>query len=414
MVATIRPEVVPETGRLAVISTDCHAGPPAAELATYLDPRYRDRYVEESKPAEAARLEMMSGPRRVTLTGFATRIGLEESAARDATMDAEGVSGEVIFPNAQIPFTPLSLQGVGAHDEGYDLEAHLAGVRAYNSWLADFCALSPGRRAGAGVVPIRDVEASVREVEYLVGAGLRGGIILPPFMNSGFPAYNDPVYEPLWSICEETGTPVNSHGGGRIAAHFGTPEASALVMAETHFFARRALWYLIFSGVFDRHPNLKLVFTEQLADWVPKTLRDLDSIVRNPLGRQVEERLQLKPSEYWTRNCYVGASFMSQPEAEAREQIGIDNLMWGSDYPHYEGTWPYTEQSLRHVFAGVPAEDLRRILSENPARCFGFDLGALRPLADRIGPTVDDLHQPLEALPEGDNLGFAFRTGQWG
>jgi hypothetical protein len=107
----------------------------------------------------------------------------------------------------------------------------------------------------------------------------------------------------------------------------------------------------------------------------------------------------LLPRDYWARQCYVGASFQRPVEALERHRIGVDRIMWGADYPHYEGTPPYTLEALRHTYAGVPADEVAAMLGGNAAGVYGFDLEALAPLAARIGPTVAEVDTPLDAVP---------------
>jgi predicted TIM-barrel fold metal-dependent hydrolase len=109
--------------------------------------------------------------------------------------------------------------------------------------------------------------------------------------------------------------------------------------------------------------------------------------------------LKLKPSEYFRRNCYIGASFPSPSDAALFHQIGIDNVMWGSDYPHNEATFPYSKESLRMAFSSWSEADLRKIFSENAARVYGFDLAKLAPLAQGVGPTVDEVKTHLDRAP---------------
>jgi predicted TIM-barrel fold metal-dependent hydrolase len=111
--------------------------------------------------------------------------------------------------------------------------------------------------------------------------------------------------------------------------------------------------------------------------------------------------LPLSPSEYVHRNVWLGFSFPSPSEVAAREVLGTDRLMWGSDYPHHEGTFPYTREHLRRSFHDVADGELRMMLSGNIASVYGFDLDALAPLAAEVGPTVDDVHTPLDAIPAG-------------
>jgi predicted TIM-barrel fold metal-dependent hydrolase len=179
--------------------------------------------------------------------------------------------------------------------------------------------------------------------------------------------------------------------------------------------SRRSLWQLIFAGVFERHPKLKLVFTEQRVLWVPETLRDLDNVYASDTqflagADVVDIDLPKRPSEYWASNCYVAGSFLAPFEVALREKVGVRNLMWGADYPHVEGTWPRTRLSMRNTFADVPEDDARKILGENALGVYNLAADALRPIADRIGPTPDELAQPLAPNEFPDFRGEAFRT----
>lgn len=122
----------------------------------------------------------------------------------------------------------------------------------------------------------------------------------------------------------------------------------------------------------------------------------------------LRDRLPLRPSEYWRRNCAVTATFISRAEAELRHEISLPNLLWGSDYPHPEGTWPYTERCLRHAFSGLPGAEVADILGGNALALYEFDAEALRPLADRVGPRLEDLSKPPGERP-ADYLGMGMR-----
>jgi hypothetical protein len=105
--------------------------------------------------------------------------------------------------------------------------------------------------------------------------------------------------------------------------------------------------------------------------------------------------MSLKPSEYWARQCHLGSSFIRPNEVAMREAVGVDRIMWGSDFPHLEGCWPYSRDHLRLAFAGVPEPEVRAMVGANAARVYGFDLDALGGLADRYGPSPDDVGVPL-------------------
>ncbi len=112
-------------------------------------------------------------------------------------------------------------------------------------------------------------------------------------------------------------------------------------------------------------------------------------------GRAVVERLSLRPSEYWARQCQVGASFIRPAEVGVRASVGVDRIMWGSDYPHKEASFPFSHEALRAAFAGVPPEEVAKMVAGNAAALYGFDLDALAPIAAAVGPRVVDVDRPL-------------------
>jgi predicted TIM-barrel fold metal-dependent hydrolase len=432
--------------RHIVISSDCHAGPrKAADYRPYVDPDYRgefDAYVERERRTTrnlfGAEVETTSGAgdeafraRRIASlkalgvpdelaelnveTHYRSEASIEgawDSTARLAALEAEGIVAEVIHPDgvfgSRLPFRSFGQPAIP------ELEA--AGKRAFNRWLADLCADQPARRAGIIQIALHDVDEALREIEHGVKSGLTGGVGLPGLQaGSGLPGYNDARYEPIWAMCEEMGLALTHHGGTAMADAqlYGTDpyQVAALNSVETGFVSRRPFLFLMFGGVFDRHPKLKLVITENFADWVPSMLRHLDSHVEQFWMSGIRGRLALRPSEYWHRHCHLGASFLSRYEAELLPEIGVENVLWGADYPHIEGTHPYTRESLRATFCGVPEADVRKTLSENAARVYDFDLEALRPFAEQVGPSIEDLSVPfaLQDRPR-DYIGSGFRS----
>ena len=163
---------------------------------------------------------------------------------------------------------------------------------------------------------------------------------------------------------------------------------------------------MILAGIFERFPDLKLVMTEQGSAWVPDLIARLDGLHDRMVNGRIGELgvpedavLKLKPSEYFRNNCFIGASFPTPSDAKLFHKIGIDNIMWGSDYPHNEATFPYSRESLRLAFSDWSEADLRKIFSENAARVYGFDLAKLAPMAAGVGPTVADVATPLDRVP---------------
>jgi predicted TIM-barrel fold metal-dependent hydrolase len=180
---------------------------------------------------------------------------------------------------------------------------------------------------------------------------------------------------------------------------------------EVGFYSQRPLVQFILGGVFERFPRLKFVMTETGCAWVPGLLKSLDRTIDQirKTGQTGEIRysdankLNQLASEYFAQNVWMGVSQPGPADVAAMPQVGLDRFMWGSDYPHDEGTHPFTREHLRQVFPGMAPRDLQRILAENVAALYDFDLAALAPLAALYGPTVDELARPLEKLPDSPN-----------
>jgi predicted TIM-barrel fold metal-dependent hydrolase len=391
--------LVPQTGldRYVVISADCHGGGELHAYRAYLDPEYRDDF-----DAWVASYEVpypdLEGP-------DADRNWDHERRLTD--LEADGIVGEVIFPNTVPPFYPkASLVEQPPSPTTGDLERRWAGLRAHNRWLADFCAAAPGRRAGIAQIMLHDVDAAVAEIRWARDAGLTGGVLLPGAPpGSGLPPLYAPDYEPIWAVCEDLAMPLNHHSGSAVPVMGEEPIDKVVFLLEVTWWAHRALWHLIFGGVLERHPDLQLVFTEQGTAWVPETLQTLDYFFdrmgsssgsfEEEWGTEVVDKMSLRPSGYWARQCHVGASFIRPAEVALRHAVGVDRILWGADYPHRETTYPYTRQALRLEFADVEPAEVQAIVGGNAARVYGFDLETLAPVTSRVGPTVDEVAQPL-------------------
>ena len=385
--------------RYLVISADCHGGGELTEYRRYLEQAYHAEFDEWAATYENP-YEDLIGP-----DGSRNW----DSDRRVRELEDDGIVAEVVFPNTIPPFFPkASLTYQPPATSAGETDRRWAGLRAHNRWLADFCAATPGRRAGICQVMLHDIPAAVAEVRWAHQAGLRGGVLLPGVPpGSGLPPlFDGDYYDPLFAACAELGMPLNNHGGSASPAMGDTEEDPVIFLLEVTWWSHRALAHLIVSGAMERHPELQVVFTEQGTAWVPEELGRLDYFfkrMRTAVGSQehvwgmpVMAKLPLQPSEYFARQCHIGASFMRQAEVPLRSVVGVDRIMWGSDYPHKEASFPFTPEALRVAFAGVPHDEVAALLGGNAAKLYGFDLAALRPIADRVGPRVGDVDVPLK------------------
>jgi len=397
--------------RYVIISSDCHAGLACEDYRPYLDPKFHPQFDEFLAERHAQREEALKMNYEYIMNWETQNEeglrGAWDAEQRDKELDADGVAAEVIFADSDAITgreSPPFGAGLSA-GEIRDPDLAFAGARAHNRFLVELCATSPERRGGIALVPIvHDVERAVAEIEWVAQhPGIRG--IMIPTMWRDHPPYNDRVYDPVWAACAEAGLVVHTHSGEAPREEYN--DHIGIYLAEVAWWAYRPIAHLLFSGVFERFPRLKFAVTESAAYWVPDLKWKWDQYFGGghttaKLAAMMQGIISRLPSEYFGTNIFIGASTMSKEEIRRRYQIGTDAVMWGTDYPHPEGTWPNTVARLRADFADVPVADARLMLGETAARCYGFDLDALRPIADKIGPTPADLGQDLSrtATPE--------------
>jgi predicted TIM-barrel fold metal-dependent hydrolase len=383
--------------RYLVISSDCHAGLLPEKYRDYLDPKYREAFdialpIQLQMTREAAKKFLVDAINEDWRKGRERGLsGAWDHEERLRVLDEDGVAAEVLFPDGitEMNMPPFGA-GLGLPTDGIVPDLQWAGARAHNRWLAEFCQMAPERRAGVAIVPVLwDIAEAVREIRWAKANGLRG--ILIPSRWGKLDAYHHPKYEPIWALCEELELVVHVHSGAApmedYADHLGM---MGIYVTEVIWWTVRPLWFLIWGGVFERHPALRFAITESTTVWVPEALQLMDQRFSEThfsakLG-DYRSHLSLKPSEYFRRNVFLGASCMPRREVELRHEIGLGNIMWGTDYPHPEGSWPVTREQQLESFHGVPEVELAAMLGGNAARVYGFDVEKLAPLVARIGP----------------------------
>ncbi len=380
------------------ITADTHAGANLETYRSYLTSKWQSEFDDWRGSYKNPSRKHIGGKKQKNW----------DSTERFADLEADGVAAEVVFPNTVPPFYDTAFH-ISRPPEPHQYERWLVGIRAHNRWLADWCAEAPERRAGIGLIHLNDVDDAIEDVKWIAEHGLRGGVLLPQppdDMKHILPLYA-PEYDRLWAAIQDHDLVMNQHAGAGSPDYGDYPAADPLWILETGFFTQRGFKMLILGGVFERFPNLRYILTESGCAWVPETLRRMDMIhagmkagMMGEMDYSKSTTLPEPPSFYAKRNCWYGASFPSPKEIEDRHVVGVDRILWGSDYPHYEGTFPYTREALRLTFGDVDPGETRLMLGENAAGLYGFDLEALRPIAERVGVTPAMIREPLDEIPK--------------
>jgi predicted TIM-barrel fold metal-dependent hydrolase len=413
-----------------VVSADAHAAPDDLDqFLSYVDPGDRDAVAAFGDLSSTA-MTMLGGhdpgpiddpdPVRATAARRLAGMGVDIDAAADwlarystdwvfagdgdgrrlAVLEEQGIHGEVSYPGPVLTggLSPAMYLG-SVTAEG--LDPVWPALHGYNRWLADFCAAAPGRRAGVMPTDLHDLDRAIAELRWGREHGIFGGVMLPAMsVRAKLPGYAASYYEPFWSACEDLGIVVNLHTGASGTATdskylYDDEHGGMLGLYEVFVFTRRPLWFMIFGGVFDRHPKLQVVVAENGVQWLPSIVRDMESFFDTHGGAPVRSYLKQRPAEYVAQHVWLAGSLMKRYEAEMRDEVGVSKLMWGADYPHLEGAVPVHREVVRHVFGGLPEPDVRAILGGNATALWDFDAAALQEAADRVGPTVDEVASPV-------------------
>jgi predicted TIM-barrel fold metal-dependent hydrolase len=392
------------------ITGDTHGGAQIDTYREYLDPDLRADF-------DAWRAAYRN-PSKQHVGGKKTKNW--SSAERRADLESDGVVAEVIFPNTVPPFYDTAFH-VSPPPKPDRYRLWRAGTQAHNRWLAEFCAEEPARRAGIGLIHLNDVDDAIEDVQWIARHGLRGGVLLP--LPSPSDVHLAPLYaakyDRLWAAIQDCDVVVNQHSG-QGSPDYGTDQgADALWVMEMPFFVQRGFCQLIMGGVFERFPKLRYILTESGCAWAPGLMRRMDGIhMGMKLGMMGEvdysksKTLAEPPSFYARRNCWYGASFPSPQDVKGRDVVGVDRILWGNDYPHYEGCYPYSRENMRLAFSDVDETEVRMMLGENAAKLYGFDLDALRPIAERIGITPSLVKVPLAEIP-ADSMCPTFQRARY-
>ena len=352
----------------SVVSTDSHVTIPPGELAARLPKRFRD---------ESTSLDLTGGldseqvrtMRRVSERAKAkmseedlerSRAGGWDPELRLADQDRDGVSAEIMFgplffDNSEVP--------------GLDL----AVSQAFNDWSKEVFGSYFNRLMPSAAVAVAEIPAAVAEIERIAKMGFT--CVNLPAQQPHLP-YNRRDYDPLWAVLQDTGIVANFHiGTGHLPQAErgpGGPTINYVLYAQGD--GPNVVSYLCSSGVLERFPRLQWAVVESDAAWLAWVLQAMDHIHhKHHMFQREWDKLDLLPSEYFKRQGHV--CFMDDAVAvHNRKFTGVHTIMFGTDYPHHEGTFPHTGETIERIFEGVPDEEIRMMVGGNAATLYGLDL----------------------------------------
>lgn len=282
-------------------------------------------------------------------------------------MEIDGISGEVLYPSLGLSFFKVP-----------DTALMSAIFRTYNDWLAEFCSAAPQRLKGLAMINLDDIQEGIRELERAAKMGLCGGMIAeyPPEARR----YLDSEYEPFWAAAQALQMPLSLHTAtqreGRPTGSYSRTLRDASRRATKAHLPAVSMCDMIFSGVFERYPGLIIAIVEFELSWVPYVLTNMDYAYRER-HEEASYRFEnhMKPSDFYYQNVVL--SFQEDDIGiRLRDVIGVDNIMWGSDYPHSESTFPRSREVLDRILQGVPADERAKIVGQNALRVYHFDITA--------------------------------------
>jgi predicted TIM-barrel fold metal-dependent hydrolase len=367
-----------------IISADSHVMEPPGTYIDRIDAKYRDRaphVVFDPKRGDTYLIDGMSDTVPMGLVAAAGKTAEEigqaakaaqfhdlhrggwDPKARIADQDRDGVYAEVIYPSVGMLLCNHP-----------DADFKKACFDAYNLWIAEFCDDNPSRLLGCGQTAMRSPKEGIADLERIKALGLRG-VMMP-----GYPEqedYDSPIYDEFWQAAQEIGLPLSYHiltsrdgvkGAGAMGLTRGPKLNGFMTIIRG---CQDVMGTLIFGGVFERHPGLKIVCVEADAGWVPHYMYRLDHAYKRHRFWLPADRLSKMPSDYFRENIYV----TFQDDWVAFKVMDLCNprrLMWANDFPHSDSTWPNSQALLTEHAAGLDEDHKNWLLHDNVAELYGI------------------------------------------
>ena len=368
-----------------LISSDNHVLEPPDLWTSRMEPKFRDRAPHILRMEDGTDWWVCDGQNIDSVAG-GTQTGVRFEAPESLTyadvfenvrpggyipeehvkdMESDGVEISIVYPTV-----------AGVLYRVPDSELLAAMFRTYNDWLAEFCKPFPDRIKGIAALNVDDVRQGVRELHRCANIGLSGAMIsVYPPEGKGYYSHD---YDPLWAAAQDLEIPLSLHIGSNrpgTGQEFGDIiSARPSFLCNVDHWVRMSLGDMIFSGVFERFPKLQVGSVEQELSWVPHFLDRMDYTYTQRAPRDYWHRFKdsMLPSDHFRRNVFV--SFQEDALGiKMREFIGVDRLLWGSDYPHQESTFPRSRQILDDILSECTGEEKAKISGGNAARVYHLD-----------------------------------------
>ena len=372
-----------------ILDADSHISEPLNLWRERLPAKYRDKAPRmlteyQNKPGAWWLIEEDRQPHNVIL-GFGANKSVEEiqqlltsfsyagahrggwdPAQRLKDMDQDGIAGDVLY-------TTLGFRMFWIRDAGFQR----ACFQVYNDWLAEFCRYDPKRFKGLALISLYDPKAAAEDLRECAKKGLAGALIWasPP---EELPFHAD-IYDPFWAAAQELNMPLNLHefAGFKWVDWDSDAKKRTVAFAINSQEVETSFATLIMSGVLERFPRLKVISAELNCGWLAYFLNRIDKYSDSRAfrvnGSPFATQMKLRPKDYFRRQLY--ATFIDDRFAiEHRHEIGVDNMLWSSDFPHSATFWPKSQEKIAEDFKDVGAEDKRKILCDNVANLYGFEV----------------------------------------
>ena len=299
-----------------------------------------------------------------------------DAQARVAMLDELGITAQIMYPN---------VAGFGNQNflKSPDDALRLISVEIYNDALAEFQADTNQRVFGMALLPWWDLDAAVREIERAHAIGLRGIVTCSNPEEAGLPDMATPHWDPIWQVCSDLAMPVNFHIGsskGNLDFYgkapwpsFGEERKLAVGSANLFMGNARVVGNMIYSGVPERFPQLKIVSVESGVGWLPFFLEVLDHQMHETAPNELAE-LSLLPSEYFKRQFYGCFWFVRSTVKPTVDYLGAQSLMFETDFPHPTCLYPRDDHGLLRALEGIAPDDVKRIMSTNAAELYRIEV----------------------------------------